>query len=320
MKAPTQLTSNGSPPDAAVTVDHRELLALRNSARTLQSQPLRKARAALSGSTRSGFRGRGMDFEEVRVYQPGDDPRIIDWRVTARRGHPYSKVFNEERERPVLFLVDQGATMHFGTRSCFKSVAAARAAALLAWAAHEAGERVGGIVWNGTTSVRIAATRGRRGVLSLLHALGSPPDDALPQATPLAEMLGRLDRIAPSGASVVVISDFYGMDDAARRRLERLAARCELSCVLAYDPLEQEAPPTGWYRVSDGVKSAPIWTGDDSWRTDYGEALRSRLEFLQKLSRTRGAAVVDLATNDDVLPKLQRTFGRRTPTRQGARP
>ncbi|MDG2149595.1 MAG: DUF58 domain-containing protein [Planctomycetota bacterium] len=317
MKAPTH--THESAPDAAVTVNHRELLALRTPARTINNQPNRKARAALAGSTRSGFRGRGMDFEEVRVYQPGDDPRIIDWRVTARRGHPYSKVFNEERERPVLFLVDQGASMHFGTRSCFKSVAAARAAALLAWSSHEAGERVGGLVWNGTASVRIAATRGRRGVLNLLQTIASPGDSEFPQETPFTEMLGRLDRMTPSGASVVVISDFYGMTDAACRRLERIASRCELSCVLTYDPLEQEAPPAGWYRISDGSNSTPIWTGDDSWRSEYGEAMRQRLDFLNKLARTRGATVIDLATNENVVSKLQRTFGQRTPSRQGGR-
>ena len=274
----------------------------------------------MSGAVRSGFRGRGMDFEEVRVYQPGDDPRIIDWRVTARRGHPYSKVFNEERERPVLIFVDQGATMRFGDTGLLQVGGRGTASALLSWAAHRSWRacwRPGLERHDGRAHPRHARPSQR--VQPVAHA-GQPTRRHPPEETPLAEMLGRLDRAAPTGASVIVVSDFYGLDDASRRRLQRLAIRCELTCVLVYDPLEQDAPPAGWYRVSDGVRSAPIWTGDDTWRTGYAEALSARREVLHELARTRGAVTLDLATNDDVLQTLQRTFGQSAPsTRRTAR-
>ena len=117
--------------DDAIIPSLESLLRLRAEARSLGLSQ-RNMAAHQAGGYRSAFRGRGIDFEEVRVYQPGDDIRIMDWRVTARTGEPHTKVYREERERPVLFLVDQGASMMFGTQVAFKSVIAARIAALLA--------------------------------------------------------------------------------------------------------------------------------------------------------------------------------------------
>ena len=122
-----------------------ELLEMRAPAQGLRGTPPRNARAPVVGPHRSAYRGRGIEFDEVRAYQPGDDKRNIDWRVTARTGCVYSKVFHEERERPVWLLVDLGASMRFGSRSRFKSVAAARAAALIAWVSHLQGDRVGAV-------------------------------------------------------------------------------------------------------------------------------------------------------------------------------
>ena len=123
-----------------------ELLGMREAAQGLRLAPVRGARAPVVGPHRSAYRGRGIDFDEVRAYQPGDDVRTIDWRVTARTGCLYSKVFHEERERPVWLLADLGASMRFGSRARFKSVAAARATALIAWVSLLEGDRVGAVV------------------------------------------------------------------------------------------------------------------------------------------------------------------------------
>ena len=148
-----------------------ELVALRPHAKSLDLGAPRRSGALLAGPYLSPCRGNGMDFDEVRAYQPGDDVRNIDWRVTARTGRPHSKVFHEERERPVWFLLDAGPTMHFGTRRAFKSVAAVRAAALLAWAAREAGDRVGGMVRSPEACVELPPRRGEQQVYRLLGAM-----------------------------------------------------------------------------------------------------------------------------------------------------
>ena len=137
---------------------HRALLSY--EAARLDIGPRGKVLATRNGGHLSRFRGRGMEFDESRIYQPGDDPRNMDWRVTARSGRPHVKLFREKRERPVWLLVDIGPRMRFGTRVAFKSVIAARAAALLAWAAADRGDRVGGMVFDESRSFeRRPATR-----------------------------------------------------------------------------------------------------------------------------------------------------------------
>ncbi len=136
-------------PGGGVILGSEELIRLRSQASLPGLAPQRRVMTTQTGPYASPFKGRGIDFAEVRAYLPGDDIRNIDWRVTARTGQPHTKLFREERERPVLLLVDLGASMRFGTRVAFKSVLAARAAALLGWAAVGHGDRVGGVVFAG---------------------------------------------------------------------------------------------------------------------------------------------------------------------------
>jgi len=124
------------------------------------------------------FGGRGIDFEETRIYQPGDDIRTMDWRVTARTGKPHTKVYREERERPTFFLVDYNPSMFFGSKVAFKSVIAAKTAAILAWAAAREGNRVGGLVFSGNLLRTTPLKASSHGVLPLLKSLAnvsSPP-------------------------------------------------------------------------------------------------------------------------------------------------
>ncbi|MBD3648896.1 MAG: DUF58 domain-containing protein, partial [Pseudomonadales bacterium] len=148
-----------------------ELIRLRYAAREIDAIAINKARNPLSGLLTSSFRGRGVDFAEVRVYQPGDDVRSIDWRVTARTGTAHTKLFQEEKERPVLILVDQSHAMFFGSRIAFKSVIAAEAAALLAWTGLDRGDRVGGIVFSDRQHREIRPRRSKHSVLRLLNEI-----------------------------------------------------------------------------------------------------------------------------------------------------
>ncbi len=166
-----------APPVAApgVRVSLQELLALRGEARRLDLAPRGKVLATRSGGHLSPFRGRGMEFDEARIYQPGDDPRNMDWRVTARAGRPHVKLFREERERPLWLLVDQGPAMRFGTRVAFKSVIAAQAAALLSWAAVDRGDRVGGLIFDEQGRFEQKPAARTHGLLPLLQALAVGP-------------------------------------------------------------------------------------------------------------------------------------------------
>ena len=139
---------NGEHADKGVRLTIDELLALRREAMALDLSSNYRVSSTLAGGYRSKFRGRGMDFDEVRLYQPGDDIRNIDWRVTARTGKPHTKLFREERERPVFLLLDQSKHLFFGSRVAFKSVIAARAASLLIWASITAGSRIGGVLFD----------------------------------------------------------------------------------------------------------------------------------------------------------------------------
>ncbi len=130
------------------------------------------------GANRSVYRGRGMEFAESRLYQPGDDVKSIDWRVTARTGQTHTKLFQEERERPIVILTDMRAMMQFGTRNRFKSNLAAEVAAMMAWTGHDGGDRVGGLVMTRDGLRDFPAARTRRSVLGLLEALSEKPDSS----------------------------------------------------------------------------------------------------------------------------------------------
>ena len=254
-----------------------DLLALRFAARQINITSRRRALSQLAGSNRASFRGRGIDFDEVRSYQPGDDIRAIDWRVTARTGSAHTKLFHEERERPVLVAVDQRPGMFFGSHSCFKSVLAAQLAALVAWSALDAGERVGGLVFGADGHRDLRPRRSRRSVLGLLATVcdynAALRDPAAP-APAASDLLAKLRRIARPGSSVFLISDLSGLlDDNGREHLSRLGRHTELTLLHTTDPLEESLPPPGRYTISDGERRHTLPLGDRGNRERLEEAL-----------------------------------------------
>lgn len=277
-----------------------ELVRQRSPHRSVGISPTGRVRTLQSGSYDSAFHGRGMEFDESREYQAGDDVRTIDWRVMARTGRVHTKLFHEERERPVLMLVDARLPMRFGTRDSFKSVLAARAAATLAWAARDAGDRVGGILLrpSGHTEIAPQRTRGRL-VGFLRHLSDATADEAEGSSLSLCEGLARLGRVARPGTLVLVISDFHDLDDAAEREIGRLARRCDLACLLIHDALETAAPPSGDYRISDGDRVLRLPTENDGWRAEYAGRFAERRDRLEKLCARHRAAFLPLRTGED---------------------
>jgi uncharacterized protein (DUF58 family) len=287
-------------PELGVVATRRELVALARE--HLESPRGRAARVKthFGGMRASRFHGRGMEFSEVRAYQAGDDVRSIDWRVTARTGRPHSKLFEEERERPVWLVVDLGPSMRFGTRDAFKSVVAARVAAVLAWEAHDDGERVGGIVLAPGSSVELPPTRTRRQLLRLLDVLAAgtaAPGEAL--ADDLESQLRWLAPRVRAGSRVVVVSDFYAYDEALALALRVLARRAEMTLVHVFDPLECTLPPTGRYRVSDGREVRSVASGRGSaWQQAITREFEARSNALAELARRHRMELVSLRTDE----------------------
>lgn len=299
-------------PPPAVAAAIEQLVRLRHGARELRLLPRMRAVAGLAGNRRSAARGRGMDFEEVRPYQPGDDIRSIDWRVTARTRTPHTKVFREERERPLVLLVDLRQNMFFGSRK-LKSVVACEVAATLAWAGLNTGDRVGGLVFGPAEHCDVRARRDRRSVLQLLHHL-SAASIALCARPPgnrhLSAILDDGRRVAHPGSTVAVISDFHDLDTACERHLFELARHCDVTLCQVHDELERELPPAGWYAIRGASGRIALNTAETGRRAQFAAAFSARRQHLQQLAARLGVGLLDFATDAPVLAKLQQVYGK----------
>jgi uncharacterized protein (DUF58 family) len=293
-----------------------DLLALRGSAQGLRLQSRRLTRMVHAGSHLSVQRGRGLEFQEVRPYVSGDDPRTIDWRVTARRGKPHTKLYREERERPVWLLADLNASMFFGTRRQLKSTVVVRTAALLAWSAALAGDRVGAVV-AGTSACRIIPPRAREaGVLPVLGALlEMQPQGPGPASDSLTTGLRSLAPLVHPGSLVLVLSDYASLEAAAGNsaaaQWAALGVQNEFRLFWVTDPLERQALPNGRFRV--GLPGRAVSVDGAAIRGAWVEKWRAREAHIQQLATTLHAAVTQLDTSEPVEDVLRvQLSGRRT--------
>lgn len=287
---------------AAVQVDLDLLIGQRLAARSLVLAASRRVSTAQAGVRSSRFRGRGVDYVESRGYQPGDDIRSMDWRVTARSGKPHTKVFQEERERSVLLVLDHAPSMRFGTRVCFKSVQVARAAALIAWSAIRGGDRVGALGFGSGVTGEVRPAGGPRGVLRCLRALADwdaiARADRAAVAEPLSLALERARRLARPGTLIVLLTDGFSADAAAEAPLARLANHGDVRIVVATDALEMHAPPRGRYAVEVGGTRRIIDFGGSA-DARWTQAFEQRRETLLRQARRLGVGVLMLDTRDD---------------------
>jgi uncharacterized protein (DUF58 family) len=290
--------------------DLEELLALRGAAHGLSLHGRRSTRATLAGAHSSALRGRGLEFQEVRPYVAGDDPRNIDWRVTARRGRPHTKLFREERERPVWLLVDLQPGLFFGSRRQLKSALVARTAALLAWVASLGGDRVGAVIAHGAMQTRILPARARQtGVLPLLHALlqSQPKAPAEPAPLALEQALRALLPLVRPGSQILAVSDFAGLRPEADSLWTALGAHGDLRLYWVTDPLEEEGLPNGRFRA--GLPGRLRILEGARVRERWRQTWRQREARLVALSQRIAAPVVRLDTPEpveDVLRPLLR--------------
>lgn len=270
-----------------------------------------RAHARQSGVYHASMKGRGMEYAESRPYQPGDDVRALDWRLTARSGKPHTKLFREERERPVYVLVDLRRTMAFATRGAFKSVQAARAAALLAWKTVQGGDRIGAVLLGDEVCDELAPARGTVGALRVLKHLVQRAEPG-PTATPLplSAATERLRRLVKPGSIVLALSDFRDLDETARAGLGQVARHSETLLVQCYDAFEAALPPIREpIALADPVRRLELTLGERALADAYAQRFASRRAALQQFARDQHLRLVTLTTADDPFLVLQRALG-----------
>lgn len=270
--------------------------------------------ARQGGDYLSPFKGRGMEFSESRPYQPGDDVRNIDWRVTARTGRAHTKMFREERERPVFLSVDFRPSMFFATRGRFKAVAAAELAGIIGWSAAHRGDRIGGVIWSDAGHHEVKPQRGRQGVLRFIRELALHPAwDTRGSGADAADAglrsLMRLRRVVRPGSMVFVVSDFDWLDARAARQVGRLAQHNEVVLVFLSDPLERTLPPPGLYRISDGAAECVLDTFDRELVERHARRFAGREAALVQLARQHGLRLVRVGTEQDPAEALRAGLG-----------
>jgi uncharacterized protein (DUF58 family) len=293
-------------------INLQQLLDQRHVAKNLELDYSSRTRLGMSGTHISRVKGRGVDFEEFRVYQPGDDVRTIDWRVTARIGRPYVKVFREERERPVIIGVDQSHNMYFGSQVAFKSVVAAEAAAIICWTTVDNGDRVGGVVFGDDRQELIKPKRSKRSALRFLHATADFNQELVHthresggSATCLGQALEQMYRITRPGSNVYLISDFNAWDAACANYVQQLALHNSMTCVLIYDALEENLPRPGVYSITDGARRSSIDTHTRASRESYHQHFDARITGLREQLNLMQVPLITVRTDQVVMDQLE---------------
>lgn len=302
-------------------VSIRDLVALRREAHGLSFLPRLPIDSQLPGAHASRLRGRGLDFRELRAYVPGDDIRNIDWKVTARARRPHTRIYEEERNRSALLLVDQRINMFFGSRLHMKSVTAAHAAALALWRILAQGDKPGAIVFGDEEKVELRPARSESASMAILHAIEKmnrslcADDGRSSRPEQLNRILAHAGRLARHDHLVVLISDLDGFDEATRPLLDRLTQHNDVLVLLVNDPLEQQLPDARRLVVSDGDLQLEFDAGDRALRTSFADTFRAAIESGQRELDKRSVPMISLGTEAPVAGQLSALFGRHASTR-----
>jgi len=312
------MSSNTRPESEGITwISAQSLIQLRVVANQI---PLNsgKIHAKQGGAYLSSFKGRGMEFDESRIYQAGDDIRNMDWRVTARTGNAHSKTFREERERPVLLCLDLCPSMMFATRKKFKSVIATQAATILAWSAAINNDRVGGLIYSPDEQLIIKPRRGKTAVLDLigrcskhrawnLSAVNEQHDDT--DNNKKISAIARLRKITHPGSLIFIISDFQGFGEKDFSQLANTSRNNDLIFIKVSDPFEVDLPVSGSYKLSDGKQQLQLNTDNKKVRQQYHQHYLRDDQHLQNFCRKHRIHLIHLSTDDDVVESLKQGLG-----------
>ncbi|GIZ12100.1 DUF58 domain-containing protein [Pseudomonas sp. NCCP-436] len=301
--------------DSALQVSLGELIEMRNKVREIPLFSTPARRSLLIGLHHSRLRGRGVDFDQVRVYQPGDDVRTIDWRVTARTQEPHTKLFHEERERPIFIIAEQSQRLFFGSERCFKSVLAARAAALVGWAALEHNDRIGGLIFGDSEYHEVKPRRSRQSLLQLLSLLARANQALAPDAPPCPSRdtfglaLRRAREVLRPGSLAVVLCDGRALSDNTEQQLSLLARHTDLLLLPLVDPLDQALPAAGLLRFTQNGSELELDSHDGELRQRYRTLAEERSQRWQRLAQKLGVPLLPLNTRFELVAQLQEQLG-----------
>lgn len=308
--------------DTRVKVSLHHLRSLEGRARKLTLLPSQPVTSVLNGRHASRLRGRGLNFEELRGYLPGDDPRTIDWKVTARTGEAHVRVYSEERDRPALLVVDQRMSMFFGTRLNMKSVTAAEAAALISFRILDQGDRVGAVIFGDGYVSEFRPKRGRTAVNRFLTALDRA-NQMLHAEAPRVEQplflnqpLTSVARLARRDHLVIVISDFDGLDDKTGKLVGTIARHNDVILCPVTDPISEDVPRNMKLVVSDGELQVELDTGTTETYRKLSEFASGRIAEILRWQQTYGTPVLPLSAGSDTIDQLRRLMGLRSKPRE----
>jgi uncharacterized protein (DUF58 family) len=303
-----------------IRISLAELIEMRHRVREVQLFSTPSQRSPLIGLHHSKLRGRGVDFDQVRVYQAGDDVRTIDWRVTARTQEPHTKLFHEERERPIFIMVEQSRRLFFGSGLMFKSVLAAQAAALVGWAALGHNDRVGGLVFGDNEHYEIKPRRSKQSLLQLLNRLvrvnQSLHTEAAADRDTFGVALRRAREVLRPGSLAIILCDERALSDAAEQQLALLSRHCDLLLMPLSDPLDHALPAAGLLRFADRGAQLELDTLNPDLRQTYralGEARQARWERLAQKLRV---LMFPLSTQRELVEQLREYLNSQQPVKQ----
>ncbi|WP_434589311.1 DUF58 domain-containing protein [Pseudomonas sp. R4-83] len=308
--------------DGLVYVSLAQLMALEFKARDLSFLARQPRGSILAGNHASRLRGRGLNFDELRRYQPGDDLRHLDWRASLRTGKPVVRTFTEERDRPALIVVDQRMSMFFGSQRSFKSALAAELAALAAWMVFNAGDRVGGLVFNDQRIDAVAPLRSRKRVEALLSRVAEH-NQALHASNPDAEDEAQLDTalqrclaLAGHDHLICIVSDFAGAGPRTLQLLRHLAAHNDVIALQVYDPLALKLPNNGRLLVTQGELQVELAVDKRNVRQPLGDFLSGRLQDVASLLRRSQVPLMMFSSAENAHEQLRAELGKNAGARR----
>lgn len=259
-----------------------------------------------TGEYHSAFKGKGMSFREVREYAAGDDVRFIDWNVSARFGHPYSKVFEEERELTVTLLIDVSGSSLFGTSQATKRDRATEIAAVLAFSVVNNGDKIGAILYSNKIEKYIPPKKGKQQALFILRTMLSL--EATAQGTALSTALRYFNNTTRQKSIAFILSDF--IDDGYKDLLRIAAKKHDVIGLKIYDKMDQLLPNVGMLRIQDAESGKEKWidTGSKLVRHNYEKEFFRITDFSNDVFKKSGADLLHLRTDEDYVKVLQRFF------------
>lgn len=298
-----------------VYVSLEDLIRIQHRTRGFSFLPRQPVHSLLAGRHASKVRGRGLNFEEIRGYLPGDDVRSIDWKVTARTRKPHVRVFTEERDRPAFLVVDQRLAMFYGTRKNMKSFTAAELAAAGAWRVFDDGDRIGAAVFDDRDVQEVRPHRSKRTVLHILHALVEK-NHSLRADSPMTPSPSMLNRVLESVVQTVshdfliaIISDFDGANDETRRLVSQLCQHNDVLALAVFDPSATEISAAGKFVVSSGELQVELDLGHASTRHRIAEFTDSRLKSILSWQEELGFPVIPVSSEHDSLEQVRHLLG-----------